>query len=268
LDRPSKVGDKAALEYVYALLDTSTTTWQGRDPQTKEQELGAHLICDIEIKDVDDRGQVLAEELTVRKCTSLKGKDEVELLPEGTKLIARVKDKSTLFLVNGSPASDNVRQALGCLLWLYRSKDAPSIDAQYGTTSPRKIGESWPIDAKLTCADLASNDAQVDPDDVSGTVTTKSLEKVNGQDCVRVEAETDVKHLKSKDRAQRGEMTLKDTSEHYHMTWLSPLDLSKDIPSAVYETTRQFTWTGSRNGLSYQIDQQEQSELDCRILEK
>jgi hypothetical protein len=268
LDRPSRKGDKAPLEVVFARLTTTTTTWSGHDPSTTEESVGGHLLSDTEVKAVDEHGVTTAEEFTVRKCTTLKGDKESELLAPGAKLLARIKGRGTEFLVDEAAAEPAVRDVFANLISLDRSEAAANLDAVFGSAASRKLGESWPVDATRAIADLRESGMVVDPKDFSGSVTAKSLESANGQPCVRVEAETAVKHLKSQDAAPQSEMVLKDASTHSHMTWLSPIDAGKDVPVVVSEMTIEYTWTGQRGGSTYEVVQTQRSEIHWRIPDK
>jgi hypothetical protein len=138
-----------------------------------------------------------------------------------------------------------------------------------GSKTPRHVGETWPINAQRAAASLKESDGNADPKDISGTVHIISLETLNAQPCLKIEADMDVKHVSFiVPTTTISEMRLKDSSIHCHYTWITPLDVKKDILQASRETTINNIWTGRRESRTYEVDQSVHTETDARLLDQ
>jgi len=269
LDRPSRKGEKSPFELVYAQVLTTKTTEQGHDPTTTEDSLGAHFIFDDEVKEVDENGHSKLVVFTVRTCTSVKDKEETVLLPPGTKIIARAKEMDTEFTIDDKPPEKKVDALFKQLISLVRAPDVPTFDKAYGTSTPRKIGETWPIDANATASYLKACGLAVDAKDVSGDVSFKALESSDGEACVRVEGNAHVKHFgDAKHEFDKPDLKLKNATVDSHITWMAPIDPKKNLCSMVSEVTFEYTWKGERQGVSYEVVQTALTERHVRSLKE
>jgi hypothetical protein len=270
LDRPSHKGGAGAFEVVYAQVMTGKTTWQGHDPMTTEDALGAHLICAEEVQEVDETGHSVLVTFTVRTFTSVKDKDETVLLPPGTKIIAKPDGSETEFTIDGKAPEKNVQMFLKSVISLVRAKDMPSFDKAYGTLTPRRIGEVWAIDPEPTTSYMKTSGLIADVKDVSGDMTFKALEtSEDGEPFMRVEGNAHVKYFAyAKHTLPASSVKLKDAKLDSHSTWLAPIDPEKHLCSMVSEVTFEYTWTGERQGLSYETIQTVQTEKHIRALKE
>lgn len=267
LDRPSKIGDEAPLELVYARNQMMKTTWNGAAPTTSDQTVGAHFIAETEILDVDERGSVTAEQAIVRTFTSLDEKSETLLLHPDQKILARVDGKKTRYEVDGKDASASLLVWLDQLLRLTPSH-AVGADEICGSKTPRHVGETWPINAERAAASLKESDGNVDPKDISGTVHIISLETLNAEPCLKIEADVEVKHMSFiLPTTAISEIRLKDSNLHCHYTWIAPLDVKKNVLQASRESTCNYAWTGHRGSRTYEVDQTVHTETDARLLD-
>jgi hypothetical protein len=270
LDRPSHKGDKSAFEVVYAQVMTGKTTWRGHDPTTTEDAMGAHLICDEEVQEVDEAGHSVLVTLTIRTFTSVKDKDETQLLAPGTKIVAKPNGSETEFTIDGKAPEKAALMYLKSVISLVRAKDVPSFDKAYGTLAPRRIGEVWAIDPMPTTSYMKAAGLVADVKDVAGDMTFKALEtSEDGESCMRVEGNAHVKHFGyAKSPPAPASVHLKDAKLDSHTTWLAPIDPEKHLCSMVSEVTFEYTWTGERQGLGYETVQTVQTEKHIRALKE
>ena len=198
IERPARKGLRETVELVLANLHTDETKWQDRDPVVTHRAAGGRLVADVEVLDADDKGDARALALTIRVLTRLdeKGKDvRKPVLPAGTKLVAKLHGEKTLFSINGNPVREDVEAVLSRLIYLAPPGKAIDHDALYGSRTPRRVGESWPVNAKAVVEAFGRRDMRIDEDDVSGTVKLAAVEEYEGQPVLRVEANLDVKHF-------------------------------------------------------------------------
>jgi hypothetical protein len=149
----------------------------------KEQTIKAELTCRVEVVEVNYRGDT-AIWITIGKFVSLP--DNKEMVPAG-KVIGLQADSLDAYLAirGGGELSEEARTVLRHVHPLEYALDEES----YGSKTPRKVGESWPVNA-LSVSQMDSNAVfAVDPKSVQGKVTLVGVEKAGAKPGVRVAVE-------------------------------------------------------------------------------
>lgn len=195
LDRPAKVGDTLDLTILGAGRWKTVVTISGKDPQSKEEAFGISLTGRIEALAVDDKGNPTKISVTVKKCTKLTGAAEKDLLADGDILIAEMKDGKTEFsLKDAGGVSPEVEKALELVIDLHDPR-LSGDDAMLGTTEPKKVGESWPINSEVAAKNFQILGLPAKAADLDGKTTLTEDKKVDGVDSIVIKSEFAVHKL-------------------------------------------------------------------------
>lgn len=185
-----------------------------------------HLIVDAEVIDVDDHGHTTEEASTIRAFTGqTKTTAEKPILQPGQKILAKIQGHETTFIIDGKPADKSLAPLLNQFFHLTPS-DEVTPDDVFGSTTPRRVGDSWPINPDRMAASFLDTQYEVDPKNISGTVHLASVETYENQPCIKLQADVTVKHVMptsqyaQKEYAQKPGWNLKDEGRTYRLVWI------------------------------------------------
>ncbi|MEX0701063.1 MAG: hypothetical protein WD069_03120 [Planctomycetales bacterium] len=154
LDRPERVGNKYAVSLraetrgvirpvagerplPESLKSLEKTPWQ--------TGLELELDASVEVLKVDGAGRVLKQALTVERWL-LDDQDNGEGFdPQSKVIVAETIDGETRFTLDGRPVGEYYSEILRIVVATHTG--GRTLDATYGTTKRRKIGESWTMKA-------------------------------------------------------------------------------------------------------------------------
>lgn len=97
-------------------------------------------------------------------------------LPKGTTVLVECakKREDAKILIDGKQPSPRLRRVLETAISATLSTP-PSGDEMYGSTEPRRLGETWPAQADLVVKDFANEDVIVRREDVNASVTLRGV---------------------------------------------------------------------------------------------
>src|SRR6185295_1090587 len=81
---------------------------------------------------------------------------------------------------------------LPAVLSLHKSEGHTRDSAMFGGTKPRKVGESWPVDADAAADVYRENDLVIKPKDITGTVKLLDVQRYNGRECLHVAVDMEI----------------------------------------------------------------------------
>lgn len=198
LAREIKVGDKYAATCDGAMTRRLKVTGGGQVQEQPEEGFGVHLEATVEVLALDSIGEEAKVSCTVDRCTRITTEGETELLKKGTVFIAEGKGKDTVFsLKDGGELSKDAKEALDLVISL-DTNDTVTDDQMFGTKEKKKVGESWPADAKAVAEDAKRVNVTIDPADVEGSFKIDGVEQAQGVECLRLSGNLKVKKLTRK----------------------------------------------------------------------
>jgi hypothetical protein len=122
-------------------------------------------------------------EYVVDELTQLKDAQTQALLPPGTKLLKSPVDEKWQYTVDGTPVSEEAKDALETLLG--SSVGAVGDDDIFGSKEPRAVGERWSINVEK----MKEDDLDFDPQGAAGSTRIVAVRQVDGVECLEIEAE-------------------------------------------------------------------------------
>jgi hypothetical protein len=185
--------EKFTIEHSRAELISDSTRWEGRDdlaPAERDYAYGTHSILDKELLQLNQDADASATLTTIRIWTRTlsDGREEV-VMPPGTRISARVTpgDSKCRYTVNDKPASSKAATELALIAKLILPDHKEPSDAIFGSDRPRRIGETWPINASAYAKFARQRlGRSIRPADIKGTMTFSGVETINGIACLRL----------------------------------------------------------------------------------
>ncbi len=181
LSRPSKVGERTHVVMDQTEDKASKITSGEQVVEDKHERKVMHYDALSTVVAINETGRMTKTRHEVK-----------ELLVDGKPLVHGVvditrapKEKDAVILVDGAPASQEVRTALQSLLKL--GLGGAKDDDIFGTKTPQAIGARWPINAQLAHDDL-KDDTGIDAQTVTGEAWLQGTTRVGDVDCLDVRA--------------------------------------------------------------------------------
>ena len=196
LHRPVKPGYKYRQSSVGNRLEWTRIKYDGKLAEEKKDELSIRFEAEVTVLATNDKGGPSRSSLKIVKCVAIKGKDEKELVPRDTVVLAYVKDKKDVFEiavvpvsngtfeVGGVPVDRELHKALSTVFTL--SKGGITDDDVFGTKQRKKVGDSWDIDTRRAVEGLESRAMTIPKKHAKGKVTLDKVVRVEGMECLNV----------------------------------------------------------------------------------
>lgn len=182
LDRASKIGDVYQVHHTVEAHGTSTRTVGTRPPETyPNRPLQGELSGRCEVTEVDGKGNETGLSITVQKFIV----DTKEAFPSGTILAIKCSRAPVTYKVEGKEVSGQPASVLHLLYPPIREATIGDDDC-FGSKAPRKVGESWPVNAESIAQHSSFGDVEVDPKKVTGEATLKGVESVRDTQVLRL----------------------------------------------------------------------------------
>jgi hypothetical protein len=114
-----------------------------------------------------------------------------ESLPEGTIIVARIKDEQTLFYLEDKLVSGLLAEALSEVASI-PSQQTVDDNALYGTTQRQAVGDSWPVNTKAFTHRMEEIGMAVQEDQVDGVVKLEAIKEIDGVECLYITSVTKI----------------------------------------------------------------------------
>jgi hypothetical protein len=284
-DEADHKGDRASFERVSATIVHNATKLDDQDePTESETTIGMRLLGDWEVLDADEAAaNSTAESVIIRSWTRKVEhggnviSEDKPILPPGTKVIARLRDDETNYTIRNADddeetdPSREVKSLLSGVMALHKSSGRTRDSAMFGGAKPRKVGESWPVDADAAARIYRENLMDVRPRDITGTVKLLDVQTYNGRECLHVAADVNIAAFRplpatkpAQDRDDDYEV--KSSSMTSRVEWL--IDAAGDEKHyASFSTVRKSHGEGKTpDGKHYAVDQTLRQETRIRRL--
>jgi len=183
LNFPSKVGDKYHLRAQGSSRE-ETVTSLGARTKNATNATTVELEANIEVLEVDPGGHEKRIACTVETCTVGIGGPTRAPFEKGDVLIVSAQDRKQIFLLNSKEVSRETEAALRIVLTTHTT--TVDDDDIFGSRTPRKIGESWPINSKAAIADLNERGNPFVPRSLEGQTILRGVKSVNGKSCLDI----------------------------------------------------------------------------------
>ena len=230
LDRAEKVGDQLELSASGTIQESSKVSVAGTVVNEASLAIEFRVQGTYETLAVDDKGRSTKCSFTVAKMVKIENGREVEILAPGKVVIAETKGlKSEKRLKDSKEAlSDEATKILDVSNLLSTAKDEATGDQVYGSSRPRKVGDSWDMNTELAARDWSRELASFKKEHLKGKIQLVGVTKINGTECLEIRTTTTLSPfplppgLPPGSKIVEGKLTFSDKS-------LLPVDLT--LPS-------------------------------------
>ncbi len=123
---------------------------------------------------VSDQNWATRKRFTVLSSKITRADSNGPILPNGTQVIASIQNGQTVYEVNQKLVDEAVAGALRSVITLHLASVAD--DDMYGTSTPKKIGESWPISVDAMKKLLKEIGSQGGRQEITGSGTLEKVE--------------------------------------------------------------------------------------------
>jgi hypothetical protein len=222
LARAARVGDTAWFVADATTVESVAAKVSGNDRHLKPDGETLHLEATERIEAVGPGGQPTRATYRIEKCASRDGTYRGALSPGTVLTVEAGKWKSAIRRTGGRL---NIRDEifLRSILSLPNLGDATADDA-FGSTEPRRVGETWAVNAEALARWMSREGTPVDPRSVSGTVKLKAVQAVNGVPCLLVTGRAVIEHWVPEKKDIPDGFKVVSASDEVKFTKLVPAD--------------------------------------------
>jgi hypothetical protein len=237
IERPQKAGQCTNIKATYELANSTMITTSGKPDQSQVQTLKANFEYREDVDRTDGKGNATGLTVTIGKAEDDKGKILID--PGKVILVKRSSTESTFSTKDGSVLSNDAKQSLAMV---FSPISAFTQDDTFGSATPRKVGETWPVNAQGAAKEASAGGATLEPKDISGNVTIKALEDAPGGKALRIHGSLEA--TPAKGSAPQG-VTLEKGTINITLDGLFPVDST--VPAALYELSSDMQFVLSNN---------------------
>jgi hypothetical protein len=194
LSHPSKVGDRTLVTGSYQADEETVVTVGAKENRQKKHAIYRFAVIQ-KVVAVGARGNCMRAVLAVQKLTREAEGATTELLKSGDVISVRLEDGHQVWEMGGAPLAAEVKEALDALVDT-NADDEPTDDEVFGTAGRRRVGDSWPVDAKLVASQLSRRGMPVSAKNVTGTATLAGTRSVQGVPCLEVRLDVELRDVK------------------------------------------------------------------------
>ena len=174
LDRHEKAGQKYHL--VAWSTDKITADAAVSDQILKKSEdvVIVEMSADVTILEASSSNWATRKRFTVLSSKVTRAGSTGPILPNGTQVMASIQNGQTVYEVNQKLVDEEVAGALRAVISLHLASVAD--DDMFGTSTPKKIGESWPVSVDAMKKLLKEIGAQGGRQEITGSGILEKVE--------------------------------------------------------------------------------------------
>ena len=194
LRRPSKVGERTLLTGSYQADENTVVTVASIENRQEKHAIYRFAVIH-KVLAIGAKGNPLRVELGVQKLTREADGATTEVLKAGDVISVRLEGHQEVWELGGAPLADELKEALDGIVEI-AADDDPTDDDVYGTARRRRVGDSWPVDARLLADQLKQKGLPVTAKDVTGTATLAGTKSVQGVPCLEIRLDIELHDVK------------------------------------------------------------------------
>ncbi len=174
LDRSEKAGQSYHLVATSADKTTVDITVSDQVMKKDEDVVAVELSADVTILAASSSNWATRKRFTILSSKLTRAGSTGPILPNGTQVIALIQNGQTVYEVNQKLVDKEVAGALRAVISLHLASVAD--DDMFGTPTPKRIGESWPVSVDATKKLLKEIGSQGGKQEITGSGTLVKVE--------------------------------------------------------------------------------------------
>ncbi len=197
LHRPSHVGDKFNDTVKVNSTRKATVTVAGEVVNEATETRTFELSGVVAVTAVNKRGDETGTTTTIERFVKMEGDKATPLLDKGAVVVMTVEDGKRKYALQDGPLPEEARSALDTMHPGKVREDKLTDDDVLGTKEPKKVGQSWPINADAAAREAnAAGGMKIESKDVKGTLKLAGVKTIEGKECLEVTGEMTVENVK------------------------------------------------------------------------
>lgn len=193
IDRPVKAGDAADVHFTCEASQKLTMSAPGADPMHQDQTTSGDLTARMDVLHATDKGDADQFTLTVKSFTD----GEHQALAEPGAVLTVKRSATDLDITSsGAPVSDDAKKILSLIFDKIDPTAKTTDDDVFGTTTPRKVGDAWPINTVAAAQGLGKMNITVAAEDLAGETKLVSVDQAPAGPVLHITASFKAKNLK------------------------------------------------------------------------
>ena len=174
LDPHEKAGQTYHLVATTTDSTTAEATASGQLLEKAEDSFSVGLWANVTIEEASSSGWATRKRFTVLSSKVTRAGSTSLILPNGTEVIALIQNGQTVYEVNQKLVNEEIAGYFRAVIGLHLASVAD--DDMYGTSTPKKVGESWTIGVDAMKKLLKEIGAQGGKQEITGTGILEKVE--------------------------------------------------------------------------------------------
>lgn len=227
MGRPDRVGGVVLVQAEGKQSMTGMGMVSGQPTPFPERITAVSLHYKREVLAINENRMATKLKLTLGKSKCTVNGVALALPRAGSVIEVKRENDKRVFLKDRFPLPEPIQEALGIVVELGDGRDEE--DLQFGTNSPKEVGDSWDVNAENILVILGREIGLVgDPEKIVGKTKLEAVEKNNDVDCMRVATHFEIRDVKSAFFVDK-EMGLKLTSANMKVDQKALLPIETDL---------------------------------------
>lgn len=169
--------EKAGLVYHLVATSTDSTTAEatssGKLLNKAEDKKTVEMVANVTVVDAAN-GWATRKRFTVLSSKIIRADQTKPIVPNGTEVVAFIQNGRTVYEVNNKLVDEETAGAFRVVIGLHLA--SVGNDDMFGTATPRRIGESWPVSVDAMKKLLKEVGAQGGAQEITGTGILEKVE--------------------------------------------------------------------------------------------
>lgn len=231
LDRPCKKGERYRISGSASSSVKRTFTAEGK-VITETEGFNAEFGADGTAVELGSDGKLIKETLTINYCRVHKDGNTRQPFPKGTVVVTVRENGHRVFRVAGQPVDKQFEELLEAMTEISSSQGGPSSDDIFGTTEPRKVGDSWSVNTAAAVKSLYEDTKILaSQEDTHGVVTIEKKIACGNEDCLLISGSLDSDLI----TIQTDELNMDSGESHFRFSETYPVDTAHRSVDRSYE---------------------------------
>ena len=236
LTRPTKPGQRFLWVADATVVDSASGVVSGQTRSAAPESVSVHLEGVVTIVEVNADGECTTMVCAVNECVARSGRERRTVVAPGKVITAEAGKWKTKLTPESGTLTIEEDILLRTVLSLPKLDDV-SDDEAFGTTKKVKVGETWPVRPDEIVKLWAAAGYKIKKQNVSGTMKLKSVETVDGVECVRVTGRARIEHFLPPGLDLPHGIKVDDATVELKFTKLMPVDPGKPLLLDSHSTT-------------------------------
>lgn len=228
LTRPMKPGQRFLWIADATVVNSTSGAAPGQSGAVVPESVSVHLEGVVTIVEVNADGECTTMVCTVNECVARSGKERKNVVAPGKVITAEAGRWKTKLTPETGTLTIEEDVLLRAVLSLPKLDDT-SDDEAFGTTKKVKVGETWPVRQDEIVKLWAAAGYKVKKQNISGTMRVKSVETVDGVECVRVIGRAKIEHFLPPALDLPIGTKVDDATVELKFTKLAPVDPARQV---------------------------------------